>query len=64
MHTIVIEQFCTITNSLCMYVCMHVKTSFRKAEHECSIGKRGHILVNLGQFKVETLLNSIQICRV
>ena len=47
-----------------MYVCMHVKTSFRKAEHECSIGKRGHILVNLGQFKVETLLNSIQICRV
>ena len=34
MHTIVIEQFCTITNSLCMYVCMYVCMSRHLLERQ------------------------------
>ena len=36
------------------------RAHFRKTRHACS-KKKEHILVNLGQFKNETPLNSVQI---
>ena len=33
----------------------------RKARHACGMTKKGHILINLGQFEDETSLNSMRI---
>ena len=37
------------------------KAYFRKVGDACSLTKKGHILINLGQFKDETPLNRMQI---
>ena len=34
---------------------------FRKAEHACGMSKKGHILINLGQFEDEPPLNNMRI---
>ena len=34
----------------------HVRAYFRKAGYACGMNKKGHILVNLGQFEDETPL--------
>ena len=35
-----------------------VTAYFRKSGHTCSMNKKEHILVNIGQFEVEILLKS------
>ena len=37
----------------------HVRAYFRKAGYACGMNKKGHILVNLGQFEDETPLNNM-----
>ena len=37
------------------------KTYFKKADNLCGMNRKGHNFVNLGKFKDETLINSMQI---